>query len=284
MLDDGNIVVVAGFQGVTPDGSITTLGRGGSDLTAIAIAAAIKADLCQIYTDVDGVYTADPRLVPDARRIPVISYEEMLEMASSGSKVMQSRSVEFANKFGVPFEVRNSMNQNPGTLVTRETMNMESVVIRGVSLEKDQAKITITNLPDQPGHAARVFSAIGSAHLNIDMIVQNTGRDGEARISFTLHKNDLRKAREVLEEAVRGISNRVEILATDGIAKVSAVGIGMRSHSGVAATMFQALGDAGINIDMISTSEIKIAVIVDEKSQENAIRVVHQAFRLHEVP
>jgi len=263
LLDEGHVVVVAGFQGVTSGGRITTLGRGGSDLTAIALAAAIKADVCQIYTDVDGVYTADPRLVPDARKIPVISYEEMLEMASSGSKVMQSRSVEFANKYGVPFEVRNSMNQNPGTLVTRETMNMESVVIRGVSLEKDQAKITIAALPDRPGNAARVFSAIGSANLNIDMIVQNTGRDGEARISFTLHKNDLKKAREVLEEAVRGIGERVEILATDGIAKVSAVGIGMRSHSGVAATMFKALGDAGINIDMISTSEIKIAVIVD---------------------
>lgn len=282
MLDDGNIVVVAGFQGVTANGRITTLGRGGSDLTAIAMAAAIKADVCQIYTDVDGVYTADPRLVPDARKIPVISYEEMLEMASSGSKVMQSRSVEFANKFGVPFEVRNSMNTNPGTLVTRENMSMESVVIRGVSLEKDQAKITITAIPDQPGNAARVFKAIGDANLNIDMIVQNTGREGEARISFTLHKNDLKKARTAIEEAARTISDKVEVTATDGIAKISAVGIGMRSHSGVAAIMFGALGEAGINIDMISTSEIKIAVIVDEKDQENAVRTVHAAFKLHE--
>jgi aspartate kinase len=282
MLDDGNIVVVAGFQGTTADGRITTLGRGGSDLTAIALAAAIKADLCQIFTDVDGVYTADPRLVPDARKTPVISYEEMLEMASSGSKVMQSRSVEFASKFGVPFEVRNSMNDNPGTLVTQENMSMESVVIRGVSLEKDQAKITITSIPDQPGNAARVFKAIGDANLNIDMIIQNTGRDGAARISFTLHKNDLKKAREVLETAARGISKNVEVTATDGIAKVSAVGIGMRSHSGVAAIMFGALGEAGINIDMISTSEIKIAVIVDEKDQENAVRTVHAAFKLHE--
>ena len=281
-LADGNIVVVAGFQGVTPDGRITTLGRGGSDLTAIALAAAVKADLCQIFTDVDGVYTADPRLVPDARKIPVISYEEMLEMASSGSKVMQSRSVEFANKFGVPFEVRNSMNHNPGTLVTKENMSMESVVIRGVSLEKDQAKITITSLPDKPGNAARVFDAIGKANLNIDMIIQNAGRKGEARISFTLHKNDLKKAREVLEAAVAAIGDKVEVHADDGIAKISAVGIGMRSHSGVAATMFNALGDAGINIDMISTSEIKIAVIVDEKSQEEAVRVVHRAFKLHE--
>jgi aspartate kinase len=282
LLDDGNIVIVAGFQGITADGRITTLGRGGSDLTAIAMAAAIKADLCQIYTDVDGVYTADPRLVPDARKIPVISYEEMLEMASSGSKVMQSRSVEFANKFGVPFEVRNSMNHNPGTLVTKETMSMESVVIRGVSLEKDQAKITITDIPDRPGNAARVFKAIGDANLNIDMIIQNTGRDGKARISFTLHKNDLKRAREALEPALRSIGDEVEITATGGIAKVSAVGIGMRSHSGVAAAMFEALGNAGINIDMISTSEIKIAVIVDEKDQENAVRTVHAAFRLHE--
>ncbi len=281
-LDAGNVVVVAGFQGVTPDGRITTLGRGGSDLTAIALAASIKADLCQIFTDVDGVYTADPRIVPDARKIPVISYEEMLEMASSGSKVMQSRSVEFANKFGVPFEVRNSMNHNPGTLVTKENMSMESVVIRGVSLEKDQAKITITSLPDKPGNAARVFDAIGRANLNIDMIIQNTGRKGEARISFTLHKTDLKKAREALETAVASIGDAVEVNATGGIAKISAVGIGMRSHSGVAATMFNALGEAGINIDMISTSEIKIAVIVDEKVQEEAVRVVHRAFKLHE--
>jgi aspartate kinase len=203
-------------------------------------------------------------------------------MASSGSKVMQSRSVEFANKFGVPFEVRNSMNNNPGTLVTRENMSMESVVIRGVSLEKDQAKITITAIPDQPGNAARVFKAIGDANLNIDMIIQNTGRDGHARISFTLHKNDLKKARAVLEAVARSISGEVEVTATDGVAKVSAVGIGMRSHSGVAAIMFTALGDAGINIDMISTSEIKIAVIVDEKDQENAVRTVHAAFKLHE--
>jgi aspartate kinase len=282
MLDDGNIVVVAGFQGMTEDGRITTLGRGGSDLTAIAMAAAIKADLCQIFTDVDGVYTADPRLVPDARKISVISYEEMLEMASSGSKVMQSRSVEFANKFGVPFEVRNSMNNNPGTLVTMENPSMESVVIRGVSLEKDQAKITITAIPDKPGNAARVFKAIGDANLNIDMIIQNTSREGEARISFTLHKNDLKKATAALEEAARSISDKVQITAVDGIAKVSAVGIGMRSHSGVAGTLFGALGEAGINIDMISTSEIKIAVIVDEKDQEQAVRTVHQAFRLHE--
>ena len=282
LLNEGHVVIVAGFQGEAADGRITTLGRGGSDLTAIAMAAAIKADLCQIYTDVDGVYTCDPRIVPDARKIPVISYEEMLEMASSGSKVMQSRSVEFASKFGVPFEVRNSMNQNPGTLVTQETMNMESVVIRGISLERDQAKITITSLPDQPGYAARVFDTIGKTDINIDMIIQNTGRDGLARISFTLHKNNLKKACDALAPVLADISPGIELEPKDGIAKVSAVGIGMRSHSGVAATMFNALGAAGINIDMISTSEIKIAVIVDEKQGEEACRVAHQAFKLHE--
>ncbi len=282
LLDGGHIVIIAGFQGEAADGRITTLGRGGSDLTAIAMAAAIKADLCQIYTDVDGVYTCDPRIVPDARKIPVISYEEMLEMASSGSKVMQSRSVEFANKFGVPFEVRNSMNTNPGTLVTKETMSMESVVIRGISLERDQAKITITSLPDQPGYAARVFDTIGKTDINIDMIIQNTGRDGLARISFTLHKTNLKKACDALAPVLAEIAPGIELEPQDGIAKVSAVGIGMRSHSGVAATMFNALGAAGINIDMISTSEIKIAVIVDEKQGEEACRVAHHAFKLHE--
>ena len=282
LLDDGHIVIVAGFQGGAADGRITTLGRGGSDLTAIALAAALQADLCQIYTDVDGVYTCDPRVVPEARKIPVISYEEMLEMASSGSKVMQSRSVEFASKFGVPFEVRNSMNRNPGTLVTQETMNMESVVIRGISLERDQAKITITSIPDQPGYAARVFETIGKTDINIDMIIQNTGRDGLARISFTLHKGNLKKACEALAPVLAAIGPSVELEPRDGVAKVSAVGIGMRSHSGVAATMFTALGAAGINIDMISPSEIKIAVIVDEKQGEEACRVAHQAFKLHE--
>lgn len=280
LLGEGNIVIIAGFQGKTESGSITTLGRGGSDLTAIAMAAAVKADLCQIFTDVDGVFTCDPRIVPDARKIPVISYEEMLEMASSGSKVMQSRSVEFANKFNVPFEVRNSMNNNPGTLVTKETATMESVVIRGVSLERDQAKITIAAIPDRPGCAARVFDALARANLNIDMIVQNTSQDGRARLSFTLHKNNLKKAVAALEPVMKDFD--AKLTATDGIAKVSAVGIGMRSHSGVAATTFSALGEAGINIDMISTSEIKIAVIVDEKQGEEACRVVHRAFKLHE--
>ncbi len=282
MLAEGHIVVIAGFQGQTADGSITTLGRGGSDLTAIAIAAAIKADLCQIFTDVDGVYTCDPRIVKDATKIPVISYEEMLEMASSGSKVMQSRSVEFANKFGVPFEVRSSLNHNPGTLVTQETMNMESVVIRGISLERDQAKVTIQGLPDQPGVASRVFGVIGSTNVNVDMIVQNVGQDGMARISFTLHKNELKKALDGLQALAAEIGPSVEVTSDDGIAKLSAVGIGMRSHSGVAATMFTALGDAGINIQIISTSEIKITVTVQQIHADDAARVVHRAFHLHE--
>ena len=279
-LDDGNIVILAGFQGQTADGEITTLGRGGSDLTAIAIAAAIKADLCQIFTDVDGVYTCDPRVVKDAVKIPVISYEEMLEMASSGSKVMQSRSVEFAKKFGVRFEVRNSLNDNPGTLVTEEDMSMESVVIRGVSLERDQAKVTLKGIPDTPGSASRVFLALAAANLNIDMIVQNVGTDGKANISFTLHRNDLKKASDAVAPVLTALGAHIE--ATEGIAKLSAVGIGMRSHSGVAAEMFDALGKAGINIQMISTSEIKISVTLDADQVEEAARVVHGAFRLNQ--
>ncbi len=281
MLDEGNIVVLAGFQGQTADGRITTLGRGGSDLTAIAMAAAIKADLCQIFTDVDGVYTCDPRIVPDARKIPVISYEEMLEMASSGSKVMQSRSVEFANKFGVPFEVRSSLNNNPGTLVTKETMSMESVVIRGISLERDQAKVTVQGLPDQPGIASRLFTVIAGENLNIDMIVQNVGQDGQARISFTLHKNDLKKALKVIEPVATECGATLD--SSSGIAKLSAVGIGMRSHSGVAAQMFAALGEAECNIQMITTSEIKISVTINQDKAEEAARAVHKAFKLHEV-
>ncbi len=281
LLDDGRVVIVAGFQGQTHDGRITTLGRGGSDLTAIAMAAALKADLCQIFTDVDGVFTCDPRIVPEARRIPVISYEEMLEMASSGSKIMQSRSVEFAKKFRVKFEVRNSMNDHPGTLVTEEDMSMESVVIRGVSIERDQAKITIRGVPDQPGNASRIFLALATAALNIDMIVQNVGLDGKANISFTLHKTDLVKATATLAPVLAALPGAT-LAADGGIAKLSAVGIGMRSHSGIAAQMFEALGQAGINIQMITTSEIKISVTVEEDRIEEAARVVHKSFKLHE--
>ncbi|MDZ4403029.1 aspartate kinase [Prosthecobacter sp.] len=280
MLDEGNIVMLAGFQGETASGEITTLGRGGSDLTAIAMAAAIKADLCQIYTDVDGVYTCDPRVVKTAQKIPEISYEEMLEMASSGSKVMQSRSVEFANKFGVRFEVRNSMNHNPGTIVKEETPGMESVVVRGVSLERNQAKVTIDDVADRPGISAAIFGAIASANVIIDMIVQNVSFDGITDISFTLSAADLAKAEAALKAVLPGLGDKAQLRTQSSIAKLSVVGIGMRSHSGVAAKMFKALADAKINIQMISTSEIKTAVIVDEIEIENAARVVHTAFGL----
>ncbi len=280
MLDEGNIVMLAGFQGESASGEITTLGRGGSDLTAIAMAAAIKADLCQIYTDVDGVYTCDPRVVKTAQKIEEISYEEMLEMASSGSKVMQSRSVEFANKFGVRFEVRNSMNNNPGTIVKEESPGMESVVVRGVSLERNQAKVTIDDVADRPGISAAIFGAIATANITIDMIVQNVSFDGITDISFTLSAADLPKAEAALKAVLPGLGDKAQLRTQSSIAKVSVVGIGMRSHSGVAAKMFKALADAKINIQMISTSEIKTAVIVDESEIENAARVVHTAFGL----
>jgi len=280
MLDEGHIVILAGFQGETRDGQITTLGRGGSDLTAIAMAAAVKADLCQIFTDVDGVYTCDPRVVETARKIDVISYDEMLEMASSGSKVMQSRSVEFAKKFGVRFEVRNSMNTNPGTLVKEEEKGMESVVVRGVSIERNQAKVTIDDVPDRPGVAAKIFSAIRDANIVIDMIVQNVSWDGETDISFTCNSADLPKAEAGLKKLVSDLGDKVKLRTQSGIAKLSIVGIGMRSHSGVAAKMFSALADNGINIQMISTSEIKTAVTVNEDEIEKAARVVHTAFGL----
>ncbi len=282
-LAEGKTLVVAGFQGVTPDGMIHTLGRGGSDLTAIAVAAALKADVCQILTDVDGVYTCDPRIVKNARKLPEISYDEMLEMASSGSKVMQSRSVEFAKKFGVIFEVRSSLNDNPGTLVLEEHPNMENVVIRGVSIERSQARITITGIPDEPGMSGRILGALAEAEINLDMIISNIAHDGFARHSFTMHSSDLGKAQAALKPLLAGMPNS-KIETEAGIAKLSAVGIGMRSHSGVAATMFKALGAAGINIGMISTSEIKIAVTVDETRIEDAARAVHDAFQLDKVP
>jgi len=278
-LKNGNIVIVAGFQGETTDGRITTLGRGGSDLTAIAIAAAIKADVCQIYTDVDGVYTCDPRVVPTAKKLDEISYDEMLEMASSGSKVMQSRSVEFAKKFGVVFEVRSSFNNNPGTIVKEETKNMENVVVRGVSIEKNQAKVTIRQVPDRPGTAARIFSALASANLSVDMIVQSDSVGDTNDISFTLNKDDLVKTKKALEGAIKEIAAK-EIETEEGIAKLSIVGIGMRSHSGVAAKLFEAMSAGGINIQMISTSEIKTAVIIDETKINEAAVLAHEAFGL----
>ncbi len=280
LLAQGHVVIVAGFQGQTPEGQITTLGRGGSDLTAIALAAAIKANLCQIYTDVDGVYTADPRIVPNARKMEEISYDEMLELASLGAKVMQSRSVEFAKKFGVVFEVRSSLNDNPGTIVKEETKSMEGVVVRGVSLDKNQAKITLVAVPDHPGIAARIFKAIGDAAINVDMIVQNISHGSgkpATDLSFTVDKPDLLKAQKVIE----GLKSEIgfdKVIATDKIAKLSLVGVGMKSHTGVAGKMFDTLAREGINIDMISTSEIKISVVIDLAHGEKAMKAVHTAF------
>ncbi len=282
LLKEGNNVIVAGFQGQSSDGRITTLGRGGSDLSAIAMAAALGAERCQILTDVDGVYTCDPRIVPNARKIDELSYEEMLEMASSGSKVMQSRSVEFAKKFGVVFEVRSSLNNNAGTVVMEEKQHMEAVVIRGVSLERNQAKVTVGQVPDRPGFASCIFNALAKAQIIIDMIVQNTSEANVTDISFTLHRDELAKAKEVLAEAVKDLGSEVKLTSEEGVAKVSAVGIGMRSHSGVAAQMFSSLADAKINIKMISTSEIKTAVIVNEDQVEAAARAVHDGFGLDE--
>jgi aspartate kinase len=279
LLDAGNIVIIAGFQGETPDGYITTLGRGGSDLSAIAIAAAVKADVCQIYTDVDGVYTADPRIVPTAAKIPEISYDEMLEMAALGSKVMQARSVEFAKKFKVVFEVRSSFNNNPGTIVKEETQKMESVVIRGVAVDKKQSKVTVAGVPNKPGIAAKVFKTVADANINIDVIVQNVGEKGTTDISFTVGDTDAAKSVKVLQPAVKEIGAR-EVSATGEIAKLSVVGIGMRSHTGVAAKMFETLAHAGVNIHMISTSEIKISVIIALADADKAANAIHDAFEL----
>lgn len=278
-LDEGAIVIVAGFQGQTAEGEITTLGRGGSDLTAIALAAALKADKCEICTDVDGVYTCDPRIVPEATKIDTISYEEMLEMASSGSKVMQSRSVEFANKFNVLFEVRSSFNHNQGTIVKAETPGMEDVVIRGVSIERNQAKVTIEGVPDKTGTAAKIFNALAAANVVVDVIVQTAPHEGMTDISFTTNKDELKKADPVLKAVAEEIGAR-GVTQTAGVAKLSVVGIGMRTHSGVAAKLFDLLAKGGFNIQMISTSEIKIAVILDEDRIADAAKAVHAGFGL----
>lgn len=280
LLDEGKVVIVAGFQGQTIEGQITTLGRGGSDLTAIALAAALKADLCQIYTDVDGVYTADPRIVKNAVKLNEISYDEMLELASLGAKVMQSRSVEFAKKFGVIFEVRSSLNDNPGTIVKEETKNMEDVVVRGISLDKNQAKVTLVGVPDKPGIAARIFKSLADAAINVDMIVQNVSHGSgkpATDLSFTVDKPELLKAQKVID----GLKKDVEyqgVLADENIGKLSIVGVGMRSHSGIAAKMFETLAKEGVNIDMISTSEIKISVVIALAKGEAAMKAVHAAF------
>jgi len=278
-LDAGKVVILAGFQGHAPDGQITTLGRGGSDLSAIAIAAALQADLCQICTDVDGVYTADPRLVPDAQKLDEIAYEEMLELASSGSKVMQSRAVEFAQKFKVIFEVRSSFNHHPGTIVKEEAASMEDVVVSGVALDKNQAKIVVSDLPDRPGTAAKLFNALAAADISVDMIVQNIGRDSKANMTFTVPQDDIYRAEKVVATSFPDEASG-KLFEANHIAKVSVVGVGMRSHSGVAAKLFEALADAGINIQLVSTSEIKISVGIEPKDAETAARVVHAAFGL----
>lgn len=282
-LEEDCIVVCAGFQGVTKDGTIHTLGRGGSDLSAIAMAAAVKADLCQIYTDVDGVYTCDPRVVKDARKIPVLSYEEMLEMASSGSKVMQARSVEFAKKFGVVFEVRNSMNSNPGTIVQEENSAMESLVVRGVSIERNQARVTVSGITAPVAYTALILSALAKAEINVDMIVANTAHDGQARQSFTMNMSDLGAAQAALKALLPTLGPSAKLETEAGLAKLSVVGVGMRSNPGVAATVFRALADAGIQTGMIATSEIRITTTVEAADIEMAARVVHAAFNLDHV-
>ena len=278
-LDAGKVVIVAGFQGVGRDGDITTLGRGGSDLSAIALAAALKADVCQIYTDVSGVYTADPRIVKTARKIPEMSYEELLEMASLGSKVMQARSVEFAQKHGVVFEVRSSFNNEPGTIVKSEIPSLEDVVISGVAVDKNQTKITVSEIPDKPGIAASIFEFLGEAGIIVDMIVQNISRGGKANLTFTVSKDDAPKAEKVLAKFCANLEG-ASVSITGDIAKVSVIGTGMRSHSGVAAKFFKTLADNNINVQIITTSEIKISVGISLSEADLAANILHEAFGL----
>ncbi len=276
-LDGGRVAVVAGFQGVDENGSITTLGRGGSDTTAVAIAAAIKATACEIYTDVDGVYTTDPRIVPHARKLERISYDEMLELASLGAKVLQIRSVEFAKRYGVPVHVRSSFNEEPGTWVVPEESNMEDVTVAGVAYDRDQAKITLTAVPDRPGLAARIFTPLAEKGIVVDMIIQNVGGDGKTDMTFTVPRSEVDSALAVVREVARQVGAG-EVLSEGDIAKVSVVGLGMRSHAGVAAKIFEALAREGINIRMISTSEIKVSIVIDAKYTELAVRALHDAF------
>ena len=281
-LDAGRVVVVAGFQGADDAGNITTLGRGGSDTTAVALAAALKADECQIYTDVDGVYTTDPRVVPDARRLDKITFEEMLEMASQGSKILQIRSVEFAGKYNVPLRVMSSFEDGPGTLISLEDDDqMEKPVVSGIAFNRDEAKLTIRGIPDQPGVAYKVLGAISEANIEIDVIVQNVAKDNSATITFTVHRNDLARASKLLEKIAADLGAE-EVSSNDEIVKVSIVGVGMRSHAGVAATMFEALAAEGINIQLITTSEIKITVVIEERYLELAVRSLHSAFGLEQ--
>ena len=276
----GRVVVVAGFQGMDEEGNITTLGRGGSDTTAVALAAALKADECQIYTDVDGVYTTDPRVVPDARRLDQITFEEMLEMASQGSKILQIRSVEFAGKYNVPLRVMSSFVDGPGTLISLEDNDqMEQPVVSGIAFNRDEAKLTIRGIPDQPGVAYKVLGAISEANIEIDVIVQNVAKDNSATMTFTVHRGDLKQAEALLKEIAADLG-AIEVDSDDRIAKVSIVGVGMRSHAGVAARMFEALASEGINIQLITTSEIKITVVIEERYLELAVRALHSGFNL----
>jgi len=286
-LDAGYVCVVAGFQGVDENGNITTLGRGGSDTTGVALAAALNADECQIYTDVDGVYTTDPRMVPEARRLKSITFEEMLELASQGSKVLQIRSVEFAGKYKVKLRVLSSFEEEgEGTLITFEEdskeNNMENPIISGIAFNRDEAKITVLGVPDKPGIAYQILGPVADANIDVDMIIQNVGADGTTDFTFTVHKNEMNKALSILRDKVQGHIGAREISGDDKIAKVAIVGVGMRSHVGIASQMFRTLAEEGINIQMISTSEIKIAVVIDEKYLELAVRVLHKAFELEE--
>jgi aspartate kinase len=278
-LDTGAIAVVAGFQGESDDDEITTLGRGGSDLTAVALAAALKADVCEIYTDVDGVYTADPNIVPEARKLARVAYDEMLEMASLGARVLQARSVEFAKKYGVTVHVRSTFKPDAGTIVTREESGMEDAVVTGITHDRSQAKISLLRVPDRPGIAAQVFGALGAKAIVIDMIVQNISRDGYTDISFTVPRGDSAKATTALEEIARAVGAQ-GVLHDERVAKISIVGVGMRSHSGVAARMFGALSRESINIQMISTSEIAVSCVIEDKYAELAVRALHDAFEL----
>ena len=281
-LNAGKVVVVAGFQGVDEYGNITTLGRGGSDTTAVALAAALKADECHIYTDVDGVYTTDPRVEPKARRLNHITFEEMLEMASLGSKVLQIRSVEFAGKYNVALRVLSSFKEGSGTLITYEESQMESALISGIAFNRDEAKLTITGVPDLPGVAFKILGPIADANIEVDMIVQNIAEDATTDFTFTVHRNDYQRAKSILDQTCAELGAR-KVTGDNDIVKVSIVGVGMRSHAGIASTMFKALAAEGINIRMISTSEIKISVVVDEKYLELAVRALHSAFELDKV-
>ncbi len=278
-LKGGTIIIVAGFQGIDSEGNITTLGRGGSDTSAVAVAAALKADVCEIFTDVDGVYTTDPRIVSEASKMEKVSYDEMLEMASLGSKILQIRSVEFAKKYGVVIHVRSSFNDNPGTLVTKEDADMEAVLVSGITYNKDEAKISVMRVPDKPGIAAQIFSPLSHANITVDMIIQNVSHEGYTDLTFTVPKGDFKKALKIIEETAKDIGAG-GVSSDESISKVSIVGVGMRSHSGVASKMFQILSQEGINIQMISTSEIKVSCVVSAKYTELAVRVLHEAFGL----